>query len=109
MPSSIFKLTIGTVLFSLLIFFSCKETPEPVIDMESTVPNFGLHDQNGAFHTLYYYSDADAVVLYVQGNECPIVRNAITDLKAVRREFKDKGVEFLMVNSNVQDLSLIHI
>lgn len=90
-------------IFILLFLFSCQEAPEPVIDMEAGVPNFGLHDQNGEFHTLYYHSDAKAVVLYIQGNECPIVRNAITDIKAVRREFRDKNVEFLMLNSNVQD------
>ncbi len=90
------------ICFSIYIS-SCKDAPEPVIDMEAGVPNFGLHDQNGEFHTLYYYSDAKAVVLYIQGNECPIVRNAIIDLKSVRREFKDKGIEFLMLNSNVQD------
>jgi peroxiredoxin len=71
--------------------------------MDLEVPNFGLHDQNGEFHTLYYYSDAKAIVLYIQGNACPIVRNAITDIKAVRKQFKGKGVKFFMINSNLQD------
>jgi len=86
-----------------MTIFSCKDAPDPIIDMDAGVPNFGLIDQNGEFHTLYYYSDAEAIVLYIQGNECPIVRNAITDIKAVRRQFKDKGIEFLMLNSNIQD------
>jgi len=92
------------VMIGMIIYLSsCQQAPEVMIDMEAGVPDFGLHDQNGEFHTLYYYSDAKAIVLYIHGNECPIVRNAITDIKAVRREFKDQGIEFLMLNSNVQD------
>ena len=97
------KKLFSCLLLLSLICFSCKEAPEPVIDMDAKVSNFGLYDQNGEFHTLYYNSDAKAVVLYIQGNKCPIVRNAISDLKTVRKEFRDKGVKFLMLNSNVQD------
>ncbi len=93
----------SSLLLLTFICFSCKEAPEPVIDMDAKVSNFGLYDQNGEFHTLYYNSDAKAVVLYIQGNKCPIVRNAVSDLKTVRKEFRDKGVKFLMLNSNVQD------
>lgn len=98
-----FKLSCILFNIGLLCIISCQKAPEPVLDMEKTVSNFSLIDQNGEFHTLYYYSDAKAVVLYVQGNACPIVRNNITDLKAVRKNFKDRGVEFLMINANLQD------
>jgi len=55
------------------------------------------------FHELYKKSDAKAVVFFIHGNACPIVRNAIPDLKAVRTAFEGKGVEFLMLNANLQD------
>ncbi len=67
------------------------------------VENFVLLDQEGTAHELYYNSDASAVVLMIQGNGCPIVRNAWSDLKAVRREFESQGVKFLMLNANPQD------
>lgn len=67
------------------------------------VDNFGLFDHEGNFHRLYDYSDAKAVVLYVHGNACPIVRNAIPALKAVRDEYEQKGVVFLLLNANLQD------
>ena len=87
-----------------MLLTACKEdAPMPVLDMEATVPNFGLIDQNGDFHNLYYYSDYDVVVLYIQGNKCPIVRNALSDLKAVRNKYEDKKIKFLMINSNLQD------
>lgn len=86
------------------MFTSCQNAPpDPLPDMEQNISNFSLLDQNGEFHSLFYYDDMDAVVLYIQGNACPIVRNAISDLKAVRRQFKDEKVTFLMLNSNLQD------
>lgn len=87
------------------MLYACQsnDTPAVQVDMDLEVPNFGLIDQNGEFHDLYYYGNQDAVVLYIHGNACPIVRNAITDLKAVRKQFKKEKVKFLMVNSNLQD------
>ncbi|HCY05526.1 MAG TPA: hypothetical protein DHU16_08725, partial [Gammaproteobacteria bacterium] len=46
---------------------------------------------------------APAIVIMVQGNGCPIVRNALTDYKALRDEFADNGTQFFMLNSNLQD------
>lgn len=67
------------------------------------VQNFTLLDQNGDAHELYYYSDANAIVLTVQGNGCPVVRHGLIDLREIRSQFEDQGVLFLMINSNLQD------
>ncbi|MCB1684315.1 MAG: redoxin family protein, partial [Pseudomonadales bacterium] len=67
------------------------------------VENFRLLDQNGDSHQLYYYNDATAVVFMVQGNGCPIVRNALPRFKELRDEYAAKGVRFFMINSNLQD------
>jgi hypothetical protein len=67
------------------------------------IDNFRLLDQRGASQELYYYSDAKAVVLMVQGNGCPMVRNALPTLKALRDQYRAQGVEFLLINSNLQD------
>lgn len=67
------------------------------------VDNFVLLDQDGVSHELYYNEDASAIVLMVQGNGCPIVRNAWADFKTVRDEFEGKGVKFVMLNANPQD------
>ena len=67
------------------------------------VDNFVLLDQTGAAHELYYHSDAEAIVIMVQGNGCPIVRNVANDFKTVRDAFADKGVKFFMLNANSQD------
>jgi len=67
------------------------------------VDNFRLLDQNGKSHELYYSSDMKAVVIMVQGNGCPIVRQALPALKEIRDKYQAQGVEFLLLNSNLQD------
>ena len=67
------------------------------------VDDFALRDQRGDLHDLGGYADAKAVVLMVQGNGCPVVRNALPDLRAVQARYEGQGVVFLMVNSNLQD------
>ena len=67
------------------------------------VDNFRLFDHDGKSHELYYLSDAKAVVFMVQGNGCPIVRNALPRLKEIRDTFESQGVEFRMINANLQD------
>lgn len=67
------------------------------------VADFALADQHGVQHRLASYRNAGAVVLTVQGNGCPILRNALPDLAAVRARFATRNVVFLMINSNLQD------
>ena len=67
------------------------------------VDNFALIDHVGDAHELYYYSDAEAVVLMVQGNGCALVRAALPDYRALRERFQDENVVFAMLNSNLQD------
>ena len=67
------------------------------------VGNFTLTDHQGQTRQLFDDGDATAVVLMVQGNGCPVVRNALIDLTAVRERFKGDSVRFLMINSNLQD------
>lgn len=72
-------------------------TPGQVVD------NFRLLDHKGDSHELYYLSDMKAVVLMAQGNGCKASRAAVPELKALRDKYRDQGVEFLMINSNLSD------
>jgi peroxiredoxin len=67
------------------------------------VDNFRLLDEQGRSHELYSLSDMKALVLMVQGNGCPIVRQALPALAEVRARYQSQGVEFLLLNSNLQD------
>ena len=67
------------------------------------VGDFALLDQNGKFHQLSWYGDHKAIVVFVQGNGCPIVRNGVHAMKTVRDEFEGRDVAFFMLNSQTQD------
>ncbi len=68
-----------------------------------TIQNFTLKDHLGKSHELHSYADKDAVVLLVQGNGCPIARNAIHTYDDLQEQFANQNVAFLMINSNLQD------
>ncbi|MGH8187993.1 MAG: redoxin family protein [Steroidobacteraceae bacterium] len=77
--------------------------PALAIAPGEVVDNFRLLDQSGKSHELYYLSDMKAVVVMVHGNGCPIVRQALPALREVREKYQANGVEFLLLNSNLQD------
>lgn len=70
---------------------------------ELYVDNFQLLDHEGFAHELYYHDQAPAIVIMVQGNGCPIVRNAWSDFKAIRDQYESQGIPFYMLNANKQD------
>jgi peroxiredoxin len=67
------------------------------------VDNFSLADHRGQPHALYDLANKKAVVIMVQGNGCPIVRQALPALAEVRAKYREQDVEFLLLNSNLQD------
>lgn len=76
---------------------------EPLPDSSMRVDNFGLFDHEGSFHRLHYYTHAKAVVMYIHGNGCPIVRNGLSTLNSLRDKYEAQGVKFFMLNANLQD------
>jgi len=88
------------------------------------IGDFALLDETGKYHKLSWYGDQKAVVIFIQGNGCPIVRNSAPELRAIRDAYADRGVQVFMLNPQMQDnrgsiaaesadlgfdLSLIHI
>lgn len=67
------------------------------------IDNFRLLDHRGVSHELHYLSDRKAVVIMVHGNGCPVVRQALPALRAVRERFEREGVAFLLLDSHRQD------
>jgi len=71
--------------------------------LPTQVDNFMLSDADFMGHELYRMADAKAIVVVTHMNGCPIVRAMTPALKELRDAYKDKGVEFLMLNSALQD------
>lgn len=66
------------------------------------VPDFALLDWRGQEHRLRR-ADAGVVVLFFTANGCPVARQSYKGLKALRRAYEPKGVQFWLVNSNSGD------
>ncbi|WP_293905013.1 redoxin domain-containing protein [Phenylobacterium sp.] len=71
--------------------------------MPKTIDNFMLADASYMGHELYRMSDAKVIVIVTQMNGCPIVRNLAPALKALQAKYGPQGVQFLMLNSSLQD------
>src|SRR3954464_15454552 len=69
----------------------------------TTVGNFMLVDANMEAHELYRLADAKAVVIVTQANGDAVMRGQAADLKALKAAYAAKGVEFVMLNSNLKD------
>ncbi|HVY04869.1 MAG TPA: redoxin family protein [Burkholderiales bacterium] len=95
------KPSLATPALAACALFFCGQAA--AIEPGDRVDNFRLIDQQGRSHELYYHSDAKAVVLMTYGNGCGIVQKNTPWLKEVRDAYRSKGVEFLLVDSNLQD------
>ena len=69
-------------------------------DLAMHMVDFRLPDTTGKIHGLKDYAGSTAVVLCVQGNGCPIVRQSIPYFEEMKAEYGPKGVAFLYINSN---------
>jgi hypothetical protein len=67
------------------------------------VDDFRLLDHQGGSHSLYYLSDMQGIVLLVQQNDCKAMTQALPQLAKVRDQYHSRGVEVLMLNSNLQE------
>lgn len=75
----------------------------PDVDVAEFADNFTLIDHKGDAHDLFYYADAPAVVIMTHGNGCPIMRGAGPDYQAIADRYAEQGVQFYLLNSNLQD------
>lgn len=64
--------------------------------------NFSMLDYRGKYYELRK-AEARVVVLFFTANGCPIARQSISKLRALRSKFGKQGVVFWMVDSNVAD------
>ncbi|HUF62865.1 MAG TPA: redoxin domain-containing protein [Verrucomicrobiales bacterium] len=87
----------------LILLFSGNVLPAAAA---RTIDNFALLDHRGKSHELDYYLRAEGIrgiVLFVQGNGCPLVRKRIPELQRLRAAYEPRGILFAMLNANPQD------
>lgn len=62
------------------------------------VGDFSLLDQEGFFHNMAWYDDHAAIALLVQANDSAASAAAVPAYLALKEQFADLGIEFMMIN-----------
>jgi peroxiredoxin len=88
----------------VFLFLACTLAGAASMAAETPkIGDFSLLDHQGKFHQLSWYGDQKAIVIFIQGNGCPIARNGVPTLKAIRDEYESQDVAFFMLNPQTQD------
>ncbi len=66
----------------------------------ATAPTFDLPGVDGRNHTLDEYADVPVLVLVQSCNHCPYVLAWEGRINALQREYADRGVRIVAINSN---------
>jgi peroxiredoxin len=72
-------------------------------DLGKSIANFTLKDTNDKHVSLAQFKDKKAIVVIFLGTQCPINNLYAPRLAELHKEFADKDVQFLAINSNRQD------
>jgi peroxiredoxin len=70
-----------------------------VFNSDREVMNFALLDTKGSFHELRR-TDAKAIVLFFTMNDCPIARQSYSKLRALQKDFSDRGVAVWIISTD---------
>jgi peroxiredoxin len=70
------------------------------VALGTQAPQFDLPGVDGQNHSLDSYGDAEALVLIQSCNHCPYVQAWEERMSAIAREYADRGVRVVAVNSN---------
>ncbi len=72
-----------------------------MLELGTRAPDFSLPDPNGTLHSLP--ESADAYVVMFICNHCPFVIHVADELAAVGRDYADRNVAIVAINSNDTD------
>lgn len=67
------------------------------------VDNFTLKDYNGKEYKLSDFKDSKAIVIIFVATQCPISNAYNSRMAALNKEYKEKGISFIGINSNKQE------
>ena len=84
----------------LITFFPIKTFAQPVLGDVQTIENFSLEDYEGNKHSLSDYKDSIATVIIFIATECPVSNEYNTRMENLYKEYREKGIAFIGINSN---------
>lgn len=65
--------------------------------------NFSLKDVNGKEYSLQYFKNSKAIVIIFVSTRCPVSNDYNSRMESLYKEYKDKGVAFIGINSNKEE------
>ena len=74
-------------------------TPSTMLELGTPLPGFSLPDTGGRTVSSADYNGQPLLVMFIC-NHCPFVKHVIAGLSSLAREFQEKGVNVVAVNSN---------
>jgi len=90
-------LVAGTLMTAMLSLSAMAD------DFLKPIKDFTLVDHLGVTHSLAEYADKDYLVMYIHGSGCPIARLSVPEYQEITQTYKERNIEFLMLNSFIQD------
>jgi peroxiredoxin len=87
----------------LLIVLTTTLLPLSALGNLERVSNFGLIDHQGVYHQLQKYGYNKAVVIISTASNCEANLDSLHKYRLLQTTWKDKGIEFLAINSSPQD------
>lgn len=92
--------------FFAAYFFACLiagaiDAAEPPTDRKIT--DFTLRDVRGRETSLSEFAEHDVLIVAFLGTECPLAKLYAPKLARLEKEYRERGVAFLSINSNAQD------
>ena len=78
-------------------------TASTMLPLGTEAPSFSLPDTNGSRVSLSDFADAPALLLVFMCNHCPYVKHIAEGLAQLAKEYQQRGVAVVGVNSNDVD------
>lgn len=78
-------------------------TPSTMLELGTPAPTFSLPDTSGKIVNLADFSDAKALLVVFMCNHCPYVKHLRHALAAFGREYQEKHLAMVGINSNDAD------
>ena len=75
-------------------------TPSTMLALGTAAPNFSLPDTEGKTVGLEDFSDSPALLVMFICNHCPFVKHVREEIARLGREYQEKGVGIVGINSN---------
>lgn len=75
-------------------------TPSAMLPLGTKAPDFNLPDTEGKIVSLLDFKDAPALLVVFMCNHCPFVKHIIDELVNLIKQYQQKGVAVVGINSN---------